>query len=286
MDSPDQGVAGLKVDTVSLGKETFSFELKLIKGEFSGKLNPAGTEAAGTWTQLGTKLPLTLKKTDKVTELKRTQVPKAPFPYNAVEVGYDNPESKNKLAGTLTVPKGDGPYSAVILITGSGSQDRDESLLGHKPFLVLADDLTRRGVAVLRVDDRGVGGSTGDPTKATSADFATDVKAGIDFLKTRKEIDPKRIGLIGHSEGGLIAPMVAAKYPDDVAFIVLLAGPGVPGDPTRPTWLPLASNASSASLTPKSAASESEIVPSGFAVRSSRRNVFSAMGRGLGFAGT
>ena len=171
-----------------------------------------------------------MKKTDKVTEQKRTQLPKAPFPYNPVEVGYENKESGNKLAGTLTEPKGDGPFTAVILITGSGAQDRDETLLGHKPFLVLADYLTRRGVAVLRVDDRGVGGSTGDHGKATSADFATDVKAGIDFLKTRKEIDPKRIGLMGHSEGGLIAPMVAAKYPDDVAFLVLLAGPGVPGD--------------------------------------------------------
>jgi uncharacterized protein len=230
MDSPDQGVAGLKVDSVSLSKDKLAFEVKLIKGEYSGKLNGAGTEAVGQWKQGGGEMSLTLKKTDKVSELKRTQVPKAPFPYNAVEVAYDNKESGNTLAGTLTLPKEDGPHTAVILITGSGAQDRDETLLGHKPFLVLADYLTRRGVAVLRVDDRGVGGSTGDPAKATSADFATDVKAGVDFLKTRKEIDPKRIGLMGHSEGGMIAPMVAAKYPDDVAFLVLLAGTGVPGD--------------------------------------------------------
>lgn len=230
MDSPDQSVMGLKVDTVSMDKDKLTFAIKLIKGEFSGKLNAAGTEVAGEWKQAGVTMPLTLKKTEKPSELKRTQLPKAPFPYNAVEVAYDNKEAGNTLAGTLTMPKGDGPYTAVILITGSGAQDRDETLLGHKPFLVLADDLTRRGVAVLRVDDRGVGGSTGDHAKATSADFATDVKAGIDFLKTRKEIDPKRIGLIGHSEGGLIAPMVAARYPGDVAFLVLLAGPGVPGD--------------------------------------------------------
>ena len=230
MDSPDQGVAGMKVDTVSLGKDKLTFEVKLIKGEFSGKLNDAGIEAEGEWKQLGNAMPLTLKKTDKVTELKRPQMPRAPFPYNAVEVAYDNKEAGNKLAGTLTLPRGDGPFTAVVMISGSGAQDRDETLLGHKPFLVMADYLTRRGIAVLRFDDRGVGESTGDHGKATSADFATDVKAGVDYLKTRKEIDPKRIGLMGHSEGGLIAPMVAARYPDDVAFIVLLAGPGVPGE--------------------------------------------------------
>jgi pimeloyl-ACP methyl ester carboxylesterase len=116
-----------------------------------------------------------------------------------------------------------------LLITGSGAQDRNESLLGHKPFLVLADYLTRRGIAVLRVDDRGVGGSTGSVPNSTTADFAGDVLAGIEFLKTRKEINPKQIGLIGHSEGGVIAPMVAAQS-SDVAFIVLMAGTGLPGE--------------------------------------------------------
>jgi pimeloyl-ACP methyl ester carboxylesterase len=116
-----------------------------------------------------------------------------------------------------------------LLITGSGPQDRDETLLAHKPFLVLADDLTRRGIAVLRVDDRGVGESTGKQASATSADFAEDVLGGVDFLKARKRIDPKRIGLIGHSEGGLIAPIVASRS-SDVSFIVLMAGTGVPGD--------------------------------------------------------
>jgi pimeloyl-ACP methyl ester carboxylesterase len=129
----------------------------------------------------------------------------------------------------LTLPEGDGPFPVALLITGSGSQDRDESLLGHKPFLVLADDLTRRGIAVLRVDDRGVGGSTGNPAESTTLDFVEDVLGGIDFLKTQKRIDPKRIGLIGHSEGGLIAPIVATRT-GDVAFIVMMAGPGLPGD--------------------------------------------------------
>ena len=173
---------------------------------------------------------MTLKKVGKVSELKRLQMPKGPFPYQEIQVAFPNKAAGNSLAGTLTLPKGDGPFSVVVLISGSGAQDRDETLLGHKPFLVLADDVTRRGVGVLRFDDRGVGGSTGDHGKATSADFATDVEAAVEFLKTRKDVNPKKIGLMGHSEGGLIAPMVAAKIPDDVAFIVLLAGPGVPGD--------------------------------------------------------
>jgi pimeloyl-ACP methyl ester carboxylesterase len=134
------------------------------------------------------------------------------------------------IAGTLTIPKGDGPFPAVLLIAGSGPQNRDEALFGHKPFLVLADYLTRHGIAVLRVDKRGIGKSTGDAEAATTHDFAADATKGVQFLKSRKEIDPKHIGLLGHSEGGLIAPMVAAESPSDVAFVVLLAAPGVPCD--------------------------------------------------------
>jgi len=115
------------------------------------------------------------------------------------------------------------------LITGSGPQDRDESLMGHKPFLILSDYLTRHGIAVLRADDRGTGKSTGDFAKATTADFATDTEAGVAYLKTRPEVNPQKIGLIGHSEGGVIAPMIAARN-KDVAFIVMMAGTGVPGD--------------------------------------------------------
>jgi pimeloyl-ACP methyl ester carboxylesterase len=146
-----------------------------------------------------------------------------------VEVVYENKKGGVKLAGTLTLPRGPGPHPAALRISGSGAQDRDETLFSHRPFLVLADHLTRRGVAVLRVDDRGVGGSTGSAGEATSADFADDVLAGVEYLKGRKEVDPRRIGLIGHSEGGLIAPAVAGRSAD-VAFIVLLAGPGLPGD--------------------------------------------------------
>ncbi|HKM55919.1 MAG TPA: alpha/beta fold hydrolase [Isosphaeraceae bacterium] len=229
MDSPDQGAKGLKIDSITLDKATLAFQMNSISGKYEGKLNAEGTETQGTWSQLGMSLPLTLKKTAKPTELRRPQTPTPPFPYKLIEVTYPNKSGAVTLAGTLTEPEGSGPFPAVILISGSGPQDRDETLFEHKPFLVLADALSRRGVAVLRVDDRGVGGSTGSLLNATSDDFAGDVLTGIALLKSRPEIDARRIGLLGHSEGGIIAPMVAARSPD-VAFIVLLAGTGLPGE--------------------------------------------------------
>ncbi len=157
----------------------------------------------------------------------RPQTPVPPFPYAQVEASYDNPARPGvHLAGTLTVPKGKGPFPAVVLITGSGPQDRDETAFGHKPFLVLADYLTRRGIAVLRVDDRGVGGSKGEGPDDTMYDHVTDVGAGVEWLKTRPEVDRRRIGLIGHSEGAVIAPMVAKANPS-VAFAILWAGVAV-----------------------------------------------------------
>lgn len=163
----------------------------------------------------------------------RPQTPKPPFPYAAEEVLYDNPTDSSKLGGTLTLPKGDGPFPVVLLITGSGPQDRDSTMFGHKPFLVIADHLTREGIAVLRVDDRGVGKTTGKAATATLQTHASDVTAGVAFLKKHAKIDPKRIGLIGHSEGGVIAPMVAAES-TDVAFVVSLAGPTVSGAELNP----------------------------------------------------
>jgi len=158
----------------------------------------------------------------------RPQHPKPPYPYAARDVTIEHPDG-HVLAGTLTLPNGDGPFPAAVLITGSGPQDRDETIFGHKPFLVIADHLTRHGIAVLRLDDRGVGGSTGASADVTTEDFARDVLAALDFIKRVETVDPTRVGLIGHSEGGLIAPMVASQD-DGVAFIVLLAGPGVRGD--------------------------------------------------------
>lgn len=158
--------------------------------------------------------------------INRPQEPSKPYPYYTEEVAFENMQAQVTLAGTLTLPSEEGNYPAVILISGSGAQNRDEEISGHKPFLIIADHLTKQGIAVLRYDDRGVGKSTGDFDAATTADFALDVRAALEFLKTRKEINSNKIGLIGHSEGGLIAPMVASDSPD-VSFIVLLAGPGI-----------------------------------------------------------
>jgi uncharacterized protein len=226
--SPDQGANDIPVSSIGLKDNVLTFESKVIGAKFTGRKNEKGTSFEGEFDQLGAKMPLKLTKTDKVSSLVRPQTPKPPYPYRAEDVSYENKGGGINLAGTLTIPSGSGPFPAVILITGSGAQDRDESLLGHKPFLVLADYLSRRGIAVLRVDDRGVGGSTGSIKSSTSEDFAGDVRAGLDFLNRNKEIDARKLGLIGHSEGGIIAPIVAARS-KDVAFIVLMAGTGVPG---------------------------------------------------------
>ena len=228
-DSPDQASNGLKVDRIAIEQGTLTFTMKALKVEYTGAIDPTGTEAKGDFVQNGIKLPLTLRKVAKATESRRPQVPEKPYPYREEEVAYANEAVGIKLAGTLTIPEGAGPFPAVLLITGSGAQDRDESLLGHKPFLVLADHLTRRGIAVLRVDDRGVGGSTGETMTSTSEDFAGDALAGVAYLKSRKEVDPGKIGLIGHSEGGIVAPMAAARS-GDVAFLVLMAGTGMDGE--------------------------------------------------------
>ena len=229
LDSPDQGAMNLPVSSVTQTGDSIKAELKNIGGVYEGTFNKEWSEISGEWRQGGATFPLVLKKTDKVVTFNRPQEPKRPFPYIEEEVAYENKAGGVKLAGTLTLPRTDKPVPAVILITGSGPQDRDESLLGHKPFLVLSDHLTRKGIAVLRVDDRGVGGSSGRISTSTSEDFAGDVLAGVEFLKARKEIDPRKIGLVGHSEGGLIAPMVAARS-KDVAFIVMMAGPGLIGE--------------------------------------------------------
>lgn len=230
LDSPDQNAAGIKITKGQIKGNAVRIEISSIRGVFEGKLSADGTKIVGTWAQ-GAGLPLTLTKTTTdaiATELERPQNPKKPYPYKEEDVTYQNKKDNTKLAGTLTIPQGDAPFPVVILITGSGPQDRDESLLGHKPFLVLSDYLTRLGIAVLRVDDRGVGGSSGNIALSTTDDFVGDVLTSVDYLKTRKEIDPKRIGLIGHSEGGIIAPAAAARS-KDVAFIVLMAGTGLPG---------------------------------------------------------
>jgi pimeloyl-ACP methyl ester carboxylesterase len=229
LDSPDQGATGIAVSKVTFENGRVHVEVARVQGSYDGTLNADGSELSGKWMQSGVSLDLIMTRVKEVPKVQRPQEPKRPYPYIDEEVTYQNAKDSVTLAGTLTMPRAGGPFPAVILISGSGQQDRDESVFGHRPFLVLADFLTRRGIAVLRVDDRGVGGSKGDLSQATSEDFANDVIAGIEYLKTRKEIDSKRIGLIGHSEGGCIAPIVAVRS-KDVSFIVLMAGTGVTGD--------------------------------------------------------
>ena len=228
LDSPDQGAKGIQVNKVSYENNKVRFDVASINGFFEGKINKGKNKITGKWKQGVNTLPIVLEKTDKEYKLDRPQEPKKPFPYISEDVTFRNKKDGITLAGTLTLPKGKGPFTAVILITGSGPQNRDEEILGHKPFLVISDYLTRNGIAVLRYDDRGIGKSEGEFPKATTQNFAEDAFSAVKYLKTRKEIDNKKIGLIGHSEGGLIAPIVAAKT-KDVAFIILLAGPGLPG---------------------------------------------------------
>lgn len=231
MDSPDQNANGIPTTSVTRDGANLKIEAKNINGVFEGKIAADLSSIDGTFTQMGASHPLLLKRVKDQAELeiKRPQVPTKPYPYREEEVTYHNNVQDVTLAATLTIPPGKGPFPGVVLITGSGPQDRDESLMGHKPFLILSDYLTRHGIVVLRADDRGTAKSTGNFGTATTADFATDTEAGINFLKTRPEVNPHKIGLIGHSEGGVIAPMIAARN-KDVAFIVMMAGTGVPGD--------------------------------------------------------
>jgi len=228
LDSPDQGANGIPVTETSFENEVLNLKMTNLNATFEG--NYADGMFSGTFIQNGFKIPLILQREAiKKEVLNRPQEPKKPYPYRSEEITFDNTGANTTLAGTLTLPSNEGKYPVAILISGSGPQDRNEELVGHKPFLVLSDHLTKKGIAVLRFDDRGVGKSTGDFSTATSADFATDVASAISYLKTRKDIDNTNIGLVGHSEGGVIAPMVASES-KDVAFIVLLAGTGIPGD--------------------------------------------------------
>lgn len=229
MDSPDQGAMNIPVDEVSFEDGNLRLEVISIMGVFEGKIKEDWLTIDGEWKQGGMTLPLVLKRVEDAPKVLRPQEPKKPYPYEEEEVVYENKQAGIRLAGTLTLPRKGGPFPAVLLISGSGAQDRNQTVFGHHPFLVMADYLTRRGIAVLRVDDRGVGGSTGNVSQSTTEDFASDVLAGIDYLTSRAEINPEQIGLIGHSEGGIIAPIAATQSPD-VAFIVLMAAPGLTGE--------------------------------------------------------
>ena len=228
LDSLDQGARGIPLSAIALNDRRLTFTVPAVAGSFTGTLSDDGNTIEGSWSQ-GASLPLVLTRGMPAAPPRRPQTPPKPYPYRDEEVTFANPGAGISLAGTLTIPAGAGPFPAVMLITGSGAQDRNESIVDHQPFLVLADHLTRKGIVVLRADDRGVGKSSGNFAAATTADFATDVEEGLAFLRSRREVDQQRVGLIGHSEGGAIAPIVAVRN-TAVRFIVLMAGPGVPGD--------------------------------------------------------
>lgn len=228
LDSPKQGAYDMPTDKTTFVDNKLTVTYAQIAMEYTGTLSDGMFK--GTFKQAGQTFPLDFKKGKKEPKKVKPQEPKKPYPYASEEVNFINKKADNiKFSATLTIPANVKNPPVVILITGSGPQNRDEELLGHKPFLVLADHFTRQGIAVLRYDDRGTAKSEGDFSTATSFDFASDVEAAMEYLQTRSDVvNPNKIGLVGHSEGGLIAPIVAARN-NKVAFCVLLAGPGVDG---------------------------------------------------------
>ena len=226
LDVPAQGAFDVPVYKTVFQDNHLQMTLSAMGANYSGTLK--GEAIEGEFTQHGMTFPLNLAKGEKEAPKVRPQDPQPPFNYRAEEVTFTNNKEGNTLAGTLTIPEGDGPFPALVLVSGSGQQNRDEELMNHRPFWVIADYLSRRGVAVLRYDDRGMGGSTGEVLNATSLDFSYDAEAAFAYLLNRKEINASQVGILGHSEGGIINFMVAERRPE-VAFLVSLAGPAVNG---------------------------------------------------------
>jgi len=223
MDCPDQGIKDVKANSFKIENDSVYLEISQFHVKYSGKFI-GDSIIIGNFEQ-GSSLPLTFRKVKTVTEKKRPQTPVPPFPYITEDLVYQNADNTISYGATITIPQGKGPFPAVLLLTGSGQQNRDEEILGHKPFAVIADHLTRSGYIVLRVDDRGMGKTTGDVMSATTLDFAKDAATSIEYLKSRKQVDQSKIGLIGHSEGGMIAQILGAER-NDLRFIIMLAGPG------------------------------------------------------------
>ncbi|MBR6639688.1 MAG: alpha/beta hydrolase [Muribaculaceae bacterium] len=227
LDSPQQGAFDIPCGTVAVEGDIILIDMPALRANFKGVMAQDDKSINGTFTQ-GMAIPIVLTRTTKeASRLNRPQEPQPPFVYHSQEVTFNNGDIT--LAGTFTKPIIGSKHKAVVLVSGSGAQNRDEELFGHKPFAVIADYLTRHGIAVLRYDDRGVGGSSKGSDDATTLDLATDAMAAVDYLKSRNDIDTTHIGIIGHSEGGLIAVINAATHPNDVDFIVTLAGPYVKG---------------------------------------------------------
>ncbi len=226
-DSLSEGIQGLEV-TGRWDGSAIELEIDEASGGFTGTLAADGSTLSGTLEFPGAAVPVTFERRTERFAFQRPQTPVPPFPYDAEDVVFANEAAGLHLAGTLTRPAGPGPFPGVVFVSGSGPQDRDETLLGHRPFAVLADAFARRGIASLRYDDRGVGDSGGIFDGSTPDDVAADAAAAIGFLSNQDRIDGAAVGIVGHSEGGMVAPQVALSTPE-VSFIVLLAGPGVPG---------------------------------------------------------
>lgn len=231
---PRQGLV-TAVENLMVTPGQVSFTLPRLNATYAARWNTGELAWSGTWTQ-GRTAPLILKRTSlqELDALKQKRPQEAAIAtrtptYRSSEVSFSNAAAKVQLAGTLTVPQGKGPFPAVVLVHGSGSINRDGESFGHKPFLVLADYLSRQGIAVLRYDKRGIAKSSGNFQEATTLDLAADAEAAIQFLRGRADVDTGHIGIIGHSEGGLIAPLIASRDPA-LGFVVMLAGPGVRGD--------------------------------------------------------
>lgn len=223
---PAQGASDIPVDETVFQDNHLQMTMSAMGANYSGELKNNVIE--GEFSQRGMTFPLNLEKGEKETQQSRPQDPKPPFNYHIEDVIFRNEKEGFDLTGTLTIPEGDGPFPAVVLVSGSGQQNRDEELMNHRPFWVIADYLTRQGIAVLRYDDRGIGGSGGEVGMATSMDFSYDAEAAFDFLRSQKLIDASKVGILGHSEGGIINFMVSARRPE-VAFLVSLAGSAVKG---------------------------------------------------------
>jgi len=225
MDSPDQGAKDIQTASTVFKSKKLTINMPKLFAVFEGKVSKNSIE--GTFTQMGKAAPLVLVRGN--VDYNRPQDPKPPFPYHVENVFFNNEKADITLAGTFTYPEAGDNFPAVVLITGSGAQNRDEELFNHRPFAVIADYLTRNGIAVLRYDDRGTAESKGIYHTATIQDFAADALSAVSYLKTRNEINPQKIGLIGHSEGGTIAFMLAGGG-NDLAFIVSMAGSAIKGD--------------------------------------------------------
>ncbi|EMY80043.1 hypothetical protein pgond44_13748 [Psychroflexus gondwanensis ACAM 44] len=225
MDVPLQGVEGYKSDATTYIDSLLTIQIKELGIQYQGKLALKDT-IVGNFSQNGMSFKLNLKRGNNLPN--RPQEPKPPYDYVIKEVSYKSTTDDVVLAGTLSLPKGDGPFPAVMLLSGSGPQDRNSSIFGHKPFLLLAHELTQSGIAVLRFDERGVGESGGRTSEMTMATQMGDAQAGINYLLSNNQINRTKIGLLGHSLGGILAPKLAIE--NDIDFLVLLAAPGVNGD--------------------------------------------------------